>query len=213
MFVYACVEKGRKFTRMEVRNNTPSFGMAFIKPKAGEISSFTEYVTKGRRPRLVARGLAQVQKAHAADKYTDIHYLPDAKGFSVIPKTGLGLDTRAIVEGALGGTSRPVYPGVSSPTRLSKVQEKFEQEMEMLEKANASKLKTVYVGVKSILNAFKEAARVVLFAPKDTLPATLRVASAEATRVEKEVTQELAKRAAREQRRIANERLIDKALK
>lgn len=198
---------------MEVRNNTPSFGMAFIKPKAEDISGFTKQVTKGRRPRLVARGLAQLQKAHAADKYTDIHYLPDAKGFDVIPKTGLDADTREIVEGALGGTSRPVYPGVSLPTRLSKAQEKFNQELETLEKANASKLKQVCVGIKGLFNALKESVRVVLFAPKDTLPATLRVASAEATRVEKEVTQELAKRAAMEQRRIANEKLIDKALK
>ncbi len=198
---------------MEVRNNTPSFGMAFIKPKAEDISGFTKHVTKGRRPRLVARGLAQLQKAHAADKYTDIHYLPDAKGFDVIPKTGLDAGTRGIVEGALGGTSRPVYPGVSLPTRLSKAQEKFNQELEMLEKANASKLKQVCVGIKGLFNALKESVRVVLFAPKDTLPATLRVASAEATRVEKEVTQELAKRAAMEQRRIANEKLIDKALK
>ena len=83
----------------------------------------------------------------------------------------------------------------------------------MLEKANASKLKQVCVGIKGLFNALKESVRVVLFAPKDTLPATLRVASAEATRVEKEVTQELAKRAAMEQRRIANEKLIDKALK
>lgn len=198
---------------MEVRNNTPSFGMAFVKPKAEDISGFTKHVTKGRRPRLVARGLAQLQKAHAADKYTDIHYLPDAKGFDVIPKTGLDAGTREIVESALGGTSRPVYPGVSLPTRLSKAQEKFNQELETLEKANASKLKQVCVGIKGLFNALKESVRVVLFAPKDTLPATLRVASAEATRVEKEVTQELAKRAAMEQRRIANEKLIDKALK
>ena len=52
---------------MEVRNNTPSFGMAFIKPKAEDISGFTKHVTKSRRPRLVARGLAQLQKAHSAD--------------------------------------------------------------------------------------------------------------------------------------------------
>ena len=59
----------------------------------------------------------------------------------------------------------------------------------------------------------KESARVILFETKDTLPESLRAASAEATRVEKGVNDELAKIAARAKRQQANEKLIDKALK
>lgn len=198
---------------MEVRNNTLSFGMAFVKPKAEEIADFTRLVTKGRRPKLVARGLTQVQKSHAADRYTDIHYLPDAKGFSVIPKAELDKDTRELVELTLGGTSRPFYPGTELPTRLSKAKAAFDTDVTRLEKQKVSNLKQFCVGVKGVFNMLKESARVILFAPKDTLPASLRAASAEATRVEKGINDELAKIAARAKRQQANEKLIDKALK
>lgn len=197
---------------MEVRNNTPSFGMAFIKPKAEDLSGFTKCVIGNRRPKLIARGLTQMQKSHAADRYTDIHYLPDAKGFSVIPKSDSGVDL-SIIEKVMGGTSRPFYSNTVKPTRYSQMQENVSFELDKLEKSNASKLKKALVITKNMCKMLKETARVAIFSPKEMLPASLRAASAEAKRVEAGVSEELAKRAAREQRRIANEKLIDEALK
>nr|QGT49652.1 hypothetical protein Melaina855_0390 [uncultured Candidatus Melainabacteria bacterium] len=196
---------------MEVRNNTPSFGMAFVKPKPEDISGFTKHVIKGRKPKMIARGLTQLQKQHAKDKYVDIHYLPDAKGFSVIPKANTDVD-RAIIEEAMGGTSRPFYSDTVKPTKLDIVLDSTNAELEKLEKAKASKYKLGFAAVKYVAKAVREFVRIYV-SPKNILPADLRAASEEATRVEQAVAKRLANDAAKEKIRIANEKLINNSLK
>ncbi len=195
---------------MEVRNN-PSFGMAFIKPKAEDIAGFTKYVTRGRRPKMIARGLTQLQKAHANDQYVDIHFLPDAKGFSVIPKVNTPVE-RTRIESVLGGTSRPFYSDTVNPARIDRVAGEVNAELERLEKSGASKLKLSWTAVKGFCRVAKEVVRVIV-SPKEILPADLRAASAEAARIEQGVGELLAKEVAKTQRRLATEKLINNSLK
>lgn len=70
---------------MEIRNNTPSFGMAFVKPKPEEMAEFTNYVTRNGKmsPRLVKKGLAQLVKKHAEDMYFDIYYKAPNQVYSI----------------------------------------------------------------------------------------------------------------------------------
>ena len=71
---------------MEIRNNTPSFGMAFIKPKADKMQSFVDYVGAGVPGKRVKKALVSLQKQQASNKHCDIEYLGDGN-FGLVPKS------------------------------------------------------------------------------------------------------------------------------
>lgn len=62
---------------MEIRNNNPSFGMAFKTPSKGDMEAFTKYVTNDFKvsPRLAKRGLEKIVKKHADDVHFDIFFV------------------------------------------------------------------------------------------------------------------------------------------
>lgn len=61
---------------MEIRNNTPSFGMAFKTPSKSEMGMFSLYVTDQLNvsPKLAKRGLAKMVEKHAKDEHFDIYF-------------------------------------------------------------------------------------------------------------------------------------------
>ena len=69
---------------MEIRNNTPSFGMAFKKPQ--DVERFTKYVVSSGPEPLAKRGLARVIKKQANNAHFDLEYRP-GEGVAVIPKS------------------------------------------------------------------------------------------------------------------------------
>lgn len=75
---------------MEIRNNTPSFGMAFKKPSAEAMEQFTEYVTrKGAASAGIAkRGVQTLVKRHANDKHFDIEFQAPSR-MRIVPKTAV----------------------------------------------------------------------------------------------------------------------------
>lgn len=69
---------------MQVNNvqNRPNFGMALKKPE--DMQKFVNYISKYHDYKIVKRGLIQIQKEQANNKYFDIKFL-DNDCFSVNP--------------------------------------------------------------------------------------------------------------------------------
>lgn len=181
---------------MEVRNSTPSFGMALVKPASKDMAEFTKVVVRGRKPKMMARGLKQMQKAHETDKYVDIVYLPGKKGFAVVPKQGM----ETVVEEKVAGKATE-FVSTNYPSRFDKVSEEITAQLEALESSNVGKFKKTMKACGVVLKGLKEAARVCL-RPKEILPADLRAASDMATRIEKSINRD-----------VANTNLMNKTLK
>ena len=71
---------------MEIRNNTPSFGMAFRRPSADKMQSFIDYVGAGVSGKDAKKALTVLQKQQDGNKDCDIEYLDDGN-FGLVPKT------------------------------------------------------------------------------------------------------------------------------
>lgn len=172
---------------MEIRNNTPSFGMAFIKPKAEEMTQFTKYVTKGKKPKWVKRGLEQLQEKHSKDIHFDLEYSPECNTIRIKPNT-----SRAEV--LLDG-QRTTYPSglCVSETPYDKAARKCEwlrNHGNFFNKLNA------------LGNLIKEAFKVRFINKTDVLPGNLRAASNDVSKYEKQIINQ-----------IQRERVINDALK
>lgn len=61
---------------MDIRINTPSFGMAFRTPAKEEMAVFTKYLTDDFKvpTRLAKRGLSKIVDKHAKDKHFEIFF-------------------------------------------------------------------------------------------------------------------------------------------
>jgi len=185
---------------MEIRNNysTPmanqSFGMAFLKPAPEDMEKFVQYVTKGKNPKFVKRGLKQLQQKHAKDVNFDFYYRADGNQIHVVPKSDKAKqmfpEKRVINE----------VKEESYPTRFQEACEKMDNDL--LRVGSSSKLVQICVGVKSLFNIMKEGLRLRFIDKTDALPANLRLASAT-----------IRKRDAQIAKQIEKENLIDKALK
>lgn len=172
---------------MEIRNNTPSFGMAFIKPKAEEMTQFTAYVTKGKKPKWVKRGLEQLQEKHSKDAYFDLEYSPAGNTIHIKPKT--------YTAGALLEGKRTTYPvGLCIPeTPYDKAKRYCDR---------VSNNGNVFVKFKALGRLIKEAFKVRFINKTDVLPANLRAASNDVSKYEKQMIDQ-----------IQRERVINDALK
>lgn len=186
---------------MEIRNNysTPmvsqSFGMAFKKPAPEDMEKFVKYVTDGKKPKFVERGLKQLQHKHAKDVNFDFCYHADGNQIHVIPKSD---------------KAKQMYPGTrvfgdniteqDYPSHFDKAVKNFDGDL--IRVKNQSKLVKTCVAIKSIFNILKEGLMVRFVDKTEALPANMRLASAT-----------IRERDAKIAKQIAKENLIDKALK
>ena len=87
---------------MEIRNNTPSFGMALRKPQ--DMERFTEYIVGIGPASLKKRGLARLVKQQATNAHFDLEYRP-GEGVAVIPKS-VAAEKYGFVEEVFGKGSK-----------------------------------------------------------------------------------------------------------
>ena len=168
---------------MEIRNNTPSFGMAFKKPSAEQMEAFTNYVTKGRKPKFVEKGIRQVVAEQAGNKHFDIEY-HGGDCFSVNAKTEKA-------ESMFGDTII-TSENSTSKSVLEQVEEKSQNFIRTAE--GTSGLKQFFLGVKAVYTQLKATVSIIR-SPKEILPNALRDAAETATRFEKRVDAQIAKEA------------------
>lgn len=169
---------------MEVRNNTPSFGMALRKPQ--DMERFTKYIVSAGPEALAKRGLARVVKKQANNAHFDIEYRPH-QGVAVVPKSeeavkhGYGdvLYTKKDVCNDLRGRYVEKYCG-----------DAYKDAYE-----SASKSKKVLMTTRKVL-AFVRVLGNSLVHPEEALPKAMRAASKGATASEISLKSKIAEEAA-----------------
>jgi len=171
-----------------------SFGMAFLKPAPENMEKFVEYVTKGKKPKFVKRGLKQLQQKHAKDANFDFYYSADKNQIVVVAKSDKAKQMYPETT-AFGPIEEEDYPA-----RYQLLCKKCDEDLYRV--GDQSNLKQAFVGIKSIYNALKEILRVCYVTKTDVLPANLRFASDTVSEQEAKIAKQIAK-----------EKLIDKVLK
>lgn len=160
---------------MEIRNNTPSFGMAFMPKKLSlKDAQILEEDIFGHRHRSVhstiRRGLEQIKREQIGNKHYDITYETRpgyrlSSQFNLVEKsTGNVLESVKIGDGYNGC----VYEG--SFARAEKV---------------AKNARGFWGNLGAIVKQITTLTDAILFNPKETLPAGIRYLADEATRLDK----------------------------
>ena len=168
---------------MEVRNNTPSFGMALRKPQ--DMERFAKYIVSAGPESLAKRGLARVVKKQASNAHFDIEYRPH-QGVAVVPRHG------AVKHGY--GDVLYTKKDVCNDLRGRYV-EKYCSDAYRDAYESASKLKKALMTTRKVL----EFVRVLgnsLIHPEEALPKAMRAASKGATASEISLKSKIAEEAA-----------------
>ena len=179
---------------MEIRNNTPqispAFGMALKEPtkviSKGKIvidpkkasALFVESVFENGNNTLAKKGLSQIKNMLKNYKYYDVEYVPelDLKGrfnphrFNVVDKFS-------------GKVVASYDQNTHKPIRLEIAYKEYEKASQQLK--NASVIKQLTGIVPPLIKFMAEAVRVATVKPSEVLPASLRAATEEATKLEK----------------------------
>lgn len=170
---------------MEIRNNTPSFGMAFRKPQ--DIEKFTKYVVGNQPEFIVKRGLSKVIKEQSGNVHYDIEY-GSGNTFLIIPTSA---DAQRL------GTpeySIPVKNQKLDDVR-SRLADKYYTDAYSQAYDKASKPKRVLMSAKKFFASLRLVFRELVTNPEDALPKNLRLASKRATMHEAVVDRKLAQEA------------------
>lgn len=154
---------------MEIRNNTPSFGMALRKPQ--DIEKFTKYIVSGGPECLAKRGLSRVVKQQAGNAHFDLEYRP-GQGVAVIP-TSEAAQKYGHTEEIFGKGSK--VSDVRSNYIRKYTGEAYEKAYEA-----ASKPKRVLMTTKKVFALIRTLGSSVI-RPEQMLPTSMRAASNKAT--------------------------------
>lgn len=98
---------------MEIRNNTPSFGMAFIKPEPEVMNEFSQFITKNGKisVKRASSAVRSLVARHAKDKHFDMGF--NSGQISVIPKSETARDMMAqgliVKDSSLGRTPASIF--------------------------------------------------------------------------------------------------------
>ena len=163
-----------------IQLNKPVFGMAFIKPSADDIQSFTEYIYKNGKTSIVKRGLKQLTKDQTANKHFDIKYESCGNAIQIIPKTEKAKE----MYGLTRIDESKIYPARSQGLSM--------QELDKVT-ATRSKFAQKLILVKNIFKHFTANIKTIVQNPKETLPANLRAADDFALQMEKSVEAQIAR--------------------
>lgn len=173
---------------MEIRNNTPSFGMAFIKPNPELMSDFSKYVTKdGKVPvKRASRAVRSLIARHANDKHFDMTFVSDK--ISVAPKSEMAKQMMAqgLIERdtSLGRTPVAIF-------RDTYVEADSEFNKSFKGASNLKKVgmlfRMMYDGVRARIS--------MRYNPETSLPKGMRSASANVSRWEAQVEAQAQKEA------------------
>ena len=172
---------------MEIRNNTPSFGMAFIKPKPEVMSDFGKYVTKGGKisAKRASSAVRSLVERHAQDKHFDMEFVPP-KVITVTPKSETAKQMLAqgliVVDSKLGRTPSAIFRDT-----YIKADSEFN---DSLEKASSFKkvgmlFRMAFEGIRARLS--------MKYNPETSLPKEIRNASANVKRWEAQVEAQVQK--------------------
>lgn len=166
---------------MEIRNsyNTPSFGMAFIKPSASVMDGFMKDVYGRKSIKMVNKALSDLVKREAKNPY-DIYYRPATSDMG----SAFGVkDNKTVV-------SEFAVNGAIHPTKFEAKMLEYDNEM-----AGAkSFIKRAFIVTKAIFSLSKELLRFKFGDKTDALPPALRKAVDLADKMNRELTKD-AKRA------------------
>ncbi len=181
---------------MEIRNNTPSFGMALRKPSSEHVHNFAEYVMSSTRPSIAKRGLKQIKREQAKNPHFDMEidsFLSGGRArFSVIPTSE---KAKSMYNTAYVSCKTEEYA-----TGFDKALAKSQANIDAAEKSG-SKLRQYWANTVGFIKAIGLLVKTVVFNPKDFLPIDIRYAADVATsRKNAVVTQ------------IAREKAVDKIL-
>lgn len=152
---------------MEIRNNTPSFGMAFRKPRPEDMERFTKYVVGAGPESLAKRGLARVIKKQANNAHFDMEYRP-GEGIAVIPKSEAA-QKYGFVEEVFSKDSK--YSDTRSRFYATYTGEAYDKAYEA-----ASKAKRALMTTKKVF-AFMRTVGEAFIHPEMMLPKSLKTAS------------------------------------
>ncbi len=167
---------------MEIRNNTPSFGMALRKPE--DIGKFSKYVANASPEWIAKRGVARIAKRQANNTHFDLEYRP-GKGVAVIPTS----------EEAKLRYGEEIFGKASkhSDLRSQVVQEYFSEAYDSAYEA-ASGPQRALMRTKKVLASARLFLHTITH-PETFLPKSLKAASEAATQRESDVCASVAKEA------------------
>lgn len=179
---------------MEVRNITPnytsnatSFGMAFKRPTTKQMEEFTEYVTKKGKTssRQAKRGITTIINRHKNDRHFDFAYTEGNK-FEFVPTSA---KAKQMMNAGMLPEEIDAPKGIIEKTR-----EKYYSDVYKAKVDEAEGFQAFWLVTKQVAAALK--ARLALeFKPVDTLPRSMRKASAKVKAYEKAVDKQIAKEA------------------
>ena len=168
---------------MEIRNNTPSFGMALRKPQ--DMERFTEYIVGIGPASLKKRGLARLVKQQATNAHFDLEYRP-GEGVAVIPKSvdaeKYGFVEEVFGKGSKCSDARARYTAMYTGEAYDKAYEA------------ASKTKRALMTAKKVF-AFMRTVGEAFIHPEMMLPKSMKAASEKAISNEIMVETQIAREA------------------
>lgn len=171
---------------MEIRNNTPSFGMAFRKPQ--DMEKFSRYIVGSGPETLAKKGLARIIKRQANNAHFDLEYRP-GQGVAVVPTSANAIN-QGFKETVYGKGTR-FLADVRGRVSAKYYSEDYKKAYEA-----ASGPKRALMTTKKILASIRSIAASVIH-PEATLPNSLKEASMVATewagRVESRMADDAAK--------------------
>lgn len=170
---------------MEIRNNTPSFGMAFRKPQ--DMEKFTKYVVGNSFEFMPKRGLQRVVNEQAGNAHFDIEYRADRNNFVVIPTSAQARKfgyKDMLISGSLP------YSDTSSRLSFKYFGDEYKENYQA-----ASRVKKISMSVNKFFAGLRILARKCVTHPEESLPKALRNAAATATQKEAEVNARIVKEA------------------
>lgn len=181
---------------MEIRNNTPSFGMAFRKP--ADMGKFSEYVVSAGPEFIAKRGLARVVKKQANNAHFDMEYRP-GQGIAVVPTSEKAR--------AYGYTEDLVTGSKYSDLRL-RISKKYFSEDYNKAYSSASRSERFLMTAKRAFAALRLAGHSMIH-PEVMLPKSLKAASSMASASESAVERRIAQDAADLAKKQKLEKSID----
>lgn len=188
---------------MEIRNNTPSFGMAFRNPSKSEMSQFAKYITDDFKvsSKLVKKGLLREIDKHSKDKHFDF-YFEEPKSMQVIPKSDLARQMYSNNQ----LTTREIKKGI-----LSRYREKYAST------AYKEAYNAAGTGKKFFMNLIRTGDTIrtrfmIALSPVEALPDNFRAASVNVLDWEKLADKQASKLEAQKQKALAKSQKMNSAI-
>lgn len=167
---------------MEIKSYAPSFGMAFIRPKASQMEDFKNYLMKPKAKFLVETGLRQLRRAQAKNKHFDILYGKD-NSFVVIPKSDMAKTMYK---------DKIITKDMGNKRNIDLVYEEIKFDEKLLNFMDADEFTRFKHNVVNLSKLLKEAVN-IFFHPIETLPKNFRYANEVATKQAKTVEKQILK--------------------